>query len=103
MRGVCPVIRTLIGIANNRGHDHGQHRAGDSVKQLTLNISIPADRYVALYSGAVRDVQAVTIEGLRIRFPGKILQRFLTHDGVHGRFVIRFDDNNKFMAIEKIV
>ena len=73
------------------------------VKQLTIDLKIPADNYLALYSGAARDVQATTLDGLRVRFPGRILQRFLTHDGVYGRFVIKFDDNNKFIAIEKIV
>lgn len=73
------------------------------MKTLTLDISIPADRYEALYSGAVKDVQAVSREGLSVRFPGRILQKFLNHQGVHGTFVIEFDDANKFKAIKKIV
>lgn len=74
-----------------------------TVKQLTVDLNIPADSYLALYSGAARDVQAMTIDGLRIRFPGRILQPFVSREGVYGRFVIHFDDNNKFLAIEKIV
>ncbi len=74
-----------------------------TVKQLTVDLNIPADSYLALYSGAARDVQALTLEGLRVRFPGRILQRFVSREGVCGRFVIQFDDNNKFLAIEKIV
>lgn len=73
------------------------------MKKLTLDLHIPAERYEALYSGAVSDVQAVSREGLRVRFPGKILQRFLNHDGISGTFVIEFDDANKFRAITKIV
>ena len=73
------------------------------MRKLTFDISIPADRYEALYSGVVKDVQAVSREGLRVRFPGKILQKFLSHQGVQGTFVIEFDDANKFKAISKIV
>ncbi|MDP1931477.1 MAG: DUF2835 domain-containing protein [Gammaproteobacteria bacterium] len=73
------------------------------MKKLTLDLHIPAERYEALYSGAVSDVQAVSREGLRVRFPGKILQRFLSHEGISGTFVIEFDDTNKFRAITKIV
>ncbi len=73
------------------------------MKRLTLDITISADRYEALYSGAVRDVQVVSREGLRVRFPGRILQRFLDRNGIHGTFVIEFDDNNKFKAITQIV
>lgn len=73
------------------------------MRRLTLDITIPADRYEALYSGAAKDVQVVSREGLRVRFPGRILQRFLGHNGIHGTFVIEFDDGNKFRAITKIV
>jgi|TARA_R110001592_G_scaffold361313_2_gene671695 hypothetical protein len=73
------------------------------MKKLTFDIAIPSDRYEALYSGAVKDVQAVSREGLRVRFPGRILQKYLNHQGVHGTFVIEFDDANKFKAITKIV
>jgi hypothetical protein len=73
------------------------------MKKLTLDISLPADRYEALYTGSVKDVQVISREGVRVRFPGMILQKFLKHDGVHGTFVIEFDDANKFRAITKIV
>jgi len=73
------------------------------MKKLTLDISLPADRYEALYTGAVKDVQVISREGVRVRFPGMILQKYLKHDGVHGTFVIEFDDANKFRAITKIV
>lgn len=73
------------------------------MKKLILDISLPADRYEALYSGTVKDVQVTSREGVRVRFPGMILQKFLKHDGVHGTFVIEFDDANKFRAITRIV
>ncbi|MCB1664355.1 MAG: DUF2835 domain-containing protein [Pseudomonadales bacterium] len=73
------------------------------MKQIILDISIPADRFEALYSGTVKDVQAVSREGLRVRFPGEILKRYVDHRGVHGTFRIEFDESNKFKAITKIV
>lgn len=73
------------------------------MRHLTLDITISADRYETLYRGARRDVQVVSHEGLRVRFPGRILQRFVDRNEVHGTFVIEFDDNNKFKAITKIV
>ena len=73
------------------------------MRKLPIDIALPADRYEALYTGVVKDVQAVSREGVRVRFPGMILQKFLQHDGVHGTFVIEFDDANKFRAITKIV
>ncbi|MDX1489840.1 MAG: DUF2835 domain-containing protein [Pseudohongiellaceae bacterium] len=73
------------------------------MKKLTIDINIPAERYESLYSGAVSNIQATSREGVSVRFPGKILQRFIDHQGVRGTFVIEFDENNKFRTIKKIV
>ncbi len=71
-------------------------------KEVVVNLTIPEDSYVALYAGTAKDVIATSTEGLRVRFPGKILHKFLTHNGIHGTFRIRFDANNKFLAIEQV-
>ncbi len=73
------------------------------MKRLTLDLNIPAAQYQSLYDDTVRDVQALAREGLRVRFPGRILQRFVDHNGISGTFVIEFDDFHKFRAITKIV
>lgn len=52
-------------------------------------LNIPADRYQNLYAGSVRDVIAVSDRGVRVRFPGKLLHRFVTHAGINGMFEIR--------------
>lgn len=73
------------------------------MKKLTFDISIPAERYEALYSGTVSNVLAVSRDGVKVQFPGRILNRFVDRNGIKGTFVIEFDDNNKFRAITKIV
>lgn len=73
------------------------------MKQITVDIAIPADHFKALYSGTVKDVQVVSREGLRVRFPGHILKRYVDHEGVYGTFRIEFDESNKFRTITKIV
>ena len=70
---------------------------------VRVDISIPAERYVALYSGAARNVFAVSREGLKVQFPGKALHRFVTHDGVHGTFELRFDSDNKLVTVNKCI
>ena len=72
-------------------------------REVVVSLAIPEDSYVALYAGTAKDVIATSTEGLRVRFPGKILHRFLTHSGIHGTFRIHFDANNKFLTIERIV
>lgn len=67
-----------------------------------VHLSIPAERYVALYGGTVKSVSAVTESGLRIEFPGAILNQFVTRQGVQGSFEIRIDANNKLKSISRL-
>lgn len=73
-----------------------------SVHKLHIDINIPAQRYVQLYSGSVQDIYAVSREGVSVRFPGKNLNRFVTRDGICGTFEIQFDANNKLVKINKL-
>ena len=65
-------------------------------------LHIPAHEYQEFYSGTARHVAATASDGRTIRFPANILRPFINHDGIHGEFVIEFDDNNKFVAINRI-
>lgn len=69
---------------------------------IEVSLSIPADEYVALYQGSVRDVVARARDGRTVRFPARILQPYVTHEGVHGRFMIRFDASNRFAGISRL-
>lgn len=72
------------------------------MREVTINLAISAQDYLAHYQGAVREVVAPSSDGRNIRFPSTILQPFVGHGGIHGRFVISFDDENKFQGIRKI-
>ena len=67
-----------------------------------LTLSIPAEKYTALYGGKVKNVRALSETGLRLEFPGQILHRFVTRDGVFGRFELCIDEKNKFRSIERL-
>ena len=69
---------------------------------IEVALAIPADEYVAMYQGSVRDVVARAQDGRTVRFPARILQPFVTHQGVYGRFVIRFDASNRFAGISRL-
>lgn len=72
------------------------------MRAVTVTISISAQDYLGHYQGAVKEIVARSSEGQNIRFPSTILQPFVNHDGVHGRFVISFDDKNKFQQIQRV-
>jgi hypothetical protein len=46
---------------------------------------------------------AVTADdGSRLRFPAASLRPFVTREGVHGRFLIRFDENLRLVELRRI-
>ncbi len=41
-------------------------------------------------------------DGRSVQFPAQAIQRFVTEDGVHGRFRLEFDARNKFVGLERV-
>jgi len=72
------------------------------MREVTISLSISAQDYLGHYQGVAREVVATTNDGRKIRFPSNILQPFIGHNGIHGRFVISFDASNKFQGIRKV-
>ena len=71
-------------------------------RELIFSLSISADAYLEYYKGSVKHVLAKSQDGRSVRFPANAIQKFLTHEGVHGRFRMLFDENHKLISIEKI-
>lgn len=66
---------------------------------VIVNLSISRDEYLRVYKGVARTVVARDINGRKIAFPVNVLQPYVSHFGVSGRFRIEFDDNNRFKSI----
>jgi len=75
----------------------------NSAKQVVVDLNIPEEEYLRVYRGSARTVLAYSIDGRRVSFPANILQPFISHTGVQGRFRIRFDAQGRFSSIEKLV
>lgn len=69
---------------------------------MIIDLHISADEYLRHYRGQVKHVTCIARDGRRIRFASSLLQRFITHQGVHGSFAIRIDENNKLQSFEQI-
>ena len=72
------------------------------MREVSFTLSIPADQMLRYYSGAAKSVMVVADQGLKVQFPADLLQRYVTPDGVRGRFAIQFDDNNKIAGIRRL-
>jgi len=73
------------------------------MKQFEFQLKITPQQYQHYYQGAIKQVvAALDSSGATIQFPAALLQRFVTANGVHGRFVLRCDDDYKNSKLTKI-
>lgn len=69
---------------------------------VRFRLDISPDDYLAYYQRAARDIVVRADDGRRIRFPASALQRFVAHDGIHGRFELRFDADHKLLGLWRL-
>jgi hypothetical protein len=72
------------------------------MKQIQVDIRISAEQYLKNYQAHNAVVVTRCSNGQTVRFPANILQRFVTHSGVSGRFVISFSEAGRFQSIERL-
>lgn len=69
---------------------------------VVIRLSISPQAYLKHYQGPQCQVSVVSEDGRRVRFPAAILQPFVLHDGIQGRFQIEFDQQGKFSRIRRL-
>lgn len=72
------------------------------MKKVVVRLSISADEFIRHYQGQAKQVLCYDELGRKIQFPSRVLQPFVLHDGVQGRFAIYFDDDNRFQRAERL-
>ncbi len=71
-------------------------------RSIRFRLALSAEEYLAYYQGSAQVVVARSEDNRIIRFPANAIRKFVTHDGIFGRFEIFFDENNKLIAIEPV-
>ncbi len=71
------------------------------MSDIFFSLSISAEEYLPYYRGQVKDVRVKSHDGRTVRFPANILRPFVGRDGIHGSFVLEYDQNNKFKGIRR--
>jgi hypothetical protein len=72
-------------------------------QSIEVELTISPEEFLAHYQGSARDVVAIAIDGRKVRFPSRILQPFVTHQGINGCFIIDFDGQGRFLRINRRV
>ena len=72
------------------------------MSEVIISLSLSAEKYLEYYRGYATGVIAYDTWGRRIQIPANILRPFVTSQGIHGHFRVRFNSNNKFQSIERV-
>jgi hypothetical protein len=72
------------------------------MRQARFTLHISADEILRYYRGQAGMVAVIADDGTRLRFPAASLRSFVTREGIHGRFMIRFDEGNRLLGVERI-
>lgn len=72
------------------------------MNRYEFHLDISAEQYLDYYRGTVRHVIARSTAGLTVQFPAALLQRFVTPEGVHGRFVLTADEHLKHPVLQRL-
>lgn len=68
---------------------------------LSFILSISSQDYLRFYQGTGKTVVTTSVDGRQVQFPAARLRPFVSHNGVHGRFELKFDHNNKFVSLHR--
>ncbi|SDS09229.1 Protein of unknown function [Halopseudomonas litoralis] len=72
------------------------------MQELIIDLTLPAERYLAWYRGQAGRVMMHSRDGRRVSLPAHHLRPFLTHMGVYGSFVMRFTAEGKLVSLERL-
>ncbi len=66
-----------------------------------FDLSITPKEYLKYYQKRVNWVVVMSTKGLSIRFPANLLSAYITHEGIHGRFILKYSKSGKVSSLNK--
>ncbi len=72
------------------------------MQKMRFSLSISAEKYQSYYQGAAKFVRVQTEDGRTLKFPASELQKYVSHEGIQGRFEIIFDDQHKLVRLNRL-
>jgi len=72
------------------------------VSSYHFSLHIDVNEYQRYYKGTAQNVVVMSREGLRVQFPASALRPFVSNNGVQGHFVLKMDENNKLIGLQRL-
>lgn len=72
------------------------------MSSFRFTMALPAPEAQEIYQGRARYILVVSDEGLKLQLPAANFRRFVTANGIHGRFSVSIDADNKIQELTKL-
>ncbi|TQV76583.1 DUF2835 family protein [Aliikangiella marina] len=70
--------------------------------QIVFDLSISPIEYQQYYRGEIKWVITNSLDGRKVQFPANLLTQHVTHEGIHGRFVLHYLASGKALKLDKL-
>lgn len=71
------------------------------MRQFEFELALSAEKIHAIYQGQARYILVKSDEGLKLQLPAANFRGFVTEEGIHGRFIVSIDANNKIESLRR--
>ena len=72
------------------------------MSEFEFDMALSALELRSIYEGQARYILVVSDEGLKLQLPAVNFRNFVASDGIHGRFRVIIDANNKIRELRKL-
>jgi hypothetical protein len=72
------------------------------MREYRFRLDISYTDYLSHYQGRRENVMVTTRNGVTVQFPATALRAHVLQNGVHGEFVLRVDQDNRLLALERV-
>ena len=72
------------------------------MKRFEFRLSASPQVCLDHYRGTVKQVRVHSDCGVTVQFPASLLTRFVTDTGVHGRFALTCDDDDRGARLQRL-
>jgi hypothetical protein len=67
-----------------------------------FEISLSCDRLLRHYRGAATGIVVITNTGTTLQLPAVAFRRFVTEEGLHGRFSVEYCDRRRLRSLRRL-
>ena len=72
------------------------------MRHFEFSLDLPAHKIERIYQGNARYILVESDEGLTLQLPAINFRDHVAEDGIHGRFVVRIDDDNRIRSLRRL-